>query len=70
MLKDLIATPGEAVVGRLAKQYRIDTDVHALLISEIDKAIAAEREACARIAEAVSAKGVAATIRARSNNSN
>lgn len=51
MLRDLIATPGEATVGRLAKQYRIDPDVHALLISEIDKAVAAEREACARIAD-------------------
>ncbi len=49
-LRDLIASPGHIIMGRLAKGSRIDRDVHAMLIREIDRAVAAEREACAKIA--------------------
>lgn len=48
-LKGLIATPGEAAIGRLAREYRIDPDVHRRLIEEIDSAVMAERERCAKI---------------------
>lgn len=51
-LRDLIASPGHAIVGRLAKEYRIDKDVNAMLIQEIDRAVADEREACASVADA------------------
>jgi hypothetical protein len=51
-LRDLIASPGEAVVHRLAKTYRIEADVYARLIRDIDASVAAEREACALVAEA------------------
>jgi len=68
-LKGLIATPGEAAIGRLAREYRIDPDVHRRLIEEIDSAVLAEREACATIVHdrlGVDGYGVAKLIRSRS----
>lgn len=50
-LTSLIATPGHVVAKRLAADYRLDPDVHARIIREVDRVVMAEREACAKIAE-------------------
>lgn len=80
--KDLSASPGQAIIGRIALEYAIDRDVHGMLIREIDRAVAVEREACAKIAEHVDGdferdtdartvdatrRGIAAAVRARFN---
>ena len=55
MLRDLVATPGEAAAGRICKRFRYGGDAHAQLYEavrvEVMKAIMDEREACAAVAE-------------------
>lgn len=53
---NLIASPGEAIAGRLARDFHIDPDVHSMLIREIDRAVLDEREACAKDGEACAAR--------------
>jgi hypothetical protein len=50
-LTRLIASPGESITGRLAKNWRINSDAHAELVAAIDAAVAAEREACANVCD-------------------
>ena len=53
---NLIASPGDAIAGRLARDFHIDPDVHSMLIREIDRAVLDEREACAKDGEACEAR--------------
>lgn len=50
-LRDLIASPGEALVGQFMTEWRMDPDGARALIDAIDAAVKDEREACAKIAE-------------------
>lgn len=51
-LTDLIATPGEAAAGALAREWKVsDPDVLVRVRDLVDAAVDAEREACAKIAE-------------------
>lgn len=52
-LKDLIATPGERIASLIGKEWRIsDAEVLARIRDLADEAVEAEREACAKIADA------------------
>ena len=54
-LKDLVATTGETAAYRVLKGWRIAGDARdelaAAIKQEVERAIAAEREACAALAE-------------------
>jgi hypothetical protein len=53
-LKDLIARPGEKAAAAIMKEWRVsDLDLLARVRDLVDAAVAAEREACAKIAETV-----------------
>lgn len=81
-LKNLIASPGEAAAARITHRFRYSgsalEELHQAVVDAVDGAVAAEREACAKIVEggsflhdqapaAVWARQVAALIRARND---
>lgn len=51
-LSDLTASAGEAVAGRIAREWRVnDSDVLVRIRDAVDAAVSAERERCARVAD-------------------
>lgn len=74
MLKDLIASPGEAAAARITKMFRYDGNAHKNLYDAIKEAVdevaRKERQACANLVEGYEDLGemrlaIAQQIRAR-----